>query len=250
MKVTISIVTVVYNGAKYIEPTIQSVISQTFKQYEYIIVDGASKDSTLEIVKKYETHFYKVLSEPDQGVYDAMNKGLKLATGEYVLFLNAGDELASNDTLKHIFEGASDDLLYGETIIMNEQKQILGTRTELTSRKLPKALKKSDFLNGQVVSHQSFIPKTSLCKPFDLKFECSSDIDWMLNIVSTCNSIRNVNLPVSKYLQGGISDTQLSKCWKERFVILIKHFGIFKTIISHISFVIRFIKIGKYATKQ
>lgn len=243
----ISIITVVYNGAAVLEPTILSVINQEYKNWEHIIVDGASKDHTVSIIDKYKSHFSTIISEPDHGVYDAMNKGLLAAKGDYVLFLNAGDELASEKTLSQIFERNIDaDLFYGETLIMNPAKEVIGTRTELTSRKLPKSLTKRDFLNGQVISHQSFIPKRSIAALYDLKYKCSSDINWMLEIVNQSKVIINVNQPISRYLQGGISDRQLAKCWKERFFILVKHFGWPIVIWQHFKFAIRFLKMGAY----
>lgn len=94
-----SIITVTYNAAKVLEDTIQSIVTQTYKNLEYIIVDGGSTDETLDIIHKYQEHITTVISEPDQGLYDAMNKGIKLATGDYLCFLNAGDGLHEDDTL-------------------------------------------------------------------------------------------------------------------------------------------------------
>ena len=93
-----SIITVTYNAAKVLEDTIQSIVTQTYKNLEYIIVDGGSTDETLDIIHKYQEHITTVISEPDQGLYDAMNKGIKLATGDYLCFLNAGDGLHEDDT--------------------------------------------------------------------------------------------------------------------------------------------------------
>ena len=246
-KPIISIITVVYNGEHVIEPTIKSVINQSMKDFEYLIIDGASSDNTLIKVNAYKNQISAIYSEKDSGVYDAMNKGLNLAKGKYILFLNAGDELAAPDTLDAIFTNCNGaDLIYGETLIMTTDKEVIGNRTELTSRKLPKQLKKEDFLNGQVVSHQSFIPKIELCKPYNLLYKCSSDINWMLEIIDKCKTIKNSGVPISKYLQGGISDTQLVPCWKERFIILFKHFGLPIVLWQHVKFAIRYLKMGAY----
>lgn len=244
----LSIITVVYNGKEHIAPTIESVIGQNFDRIDYIIIDGSSNDGTLEIIESYKVKYpIHLLSEPDRGIYDAMNKGLNIAKGEYVLFLNAGDELASSDILSTIFKDSTNaDIYYGETNILNTDRRIIGTRTELTSRKLPAQLKKKDFLNGQVVSHQSFMPKRALCELYNLKYKCSADIDWMLKIISNSKRIVNVNQPVSNYLQGGISDRLLLRCWWERFSILLRHFNSWQVFISHIKFVERFLRIGKY----
>lgn len=254
-KVTLSIITVTYNAEKYIEPTIKSVISQSFKDYEYLIVDGASTDSTIKIIDRYKDKIDQVISEKDLGVYDGMNKGLRVATGKYVLFLNAGDELSSETILSDIFDSHSDtdshsdyepDIIYGETNIINLNRQVIGTRSGLTSRKLPVRLEKKDFLNGQVVSHQSFIPKRNLTKPYDIKYKCSADIDWMLQIVSRSSMIKNQNQSISNYLQGGISDKQLGRCWKERLFILLKYFDLILVVKSHIKFAGRFLVWGRY----
>lgn len=95
-----SVITVTYNAEAVLEDTIQSVISQTYRHVEYIIVDGASKDKTLSIIDRYKDHIAKVTSEPDKGLYDAMNKGIRLATGDYLCFLNAGDSFHEDDTLQ------------------------------------------------------------------------------------------------------------------------------------------------------
>lgn len=243
----LSIITVVRNGEDTIKPTIESVITQTHTDYEYLIIDGKSSDNTMNVIQPYEEHISKIISEQDKGVYDGMNKGLALATGDYVLFLNAGDELASTDTLESLFhakEGA--DLYYGETLIMTPGGKVIGTRTELTSRKLPSQLRKNDFLNGQVVSHQSFVPKRVLCPTFELRYKCSSDIDWMLKIVSKSGVIIKTDTSISRYLQGGISDRKLKTCWIERFQILTKHFNFFLVTFMHIKFAFRYLRIGSY----
>lgn len=120
-----SIITVTYNAAKVLEDTIQSIVTQTYKNLEYIIVDGGSTDETLDIIHKYQEHITTVISEPDQGLYDAMNKGIKLATGDYLCFLNAGDGLHEDDTLLqmvHSINGtALPGVLYGETEIVDSQ---------------------------------------------------------------------------------------------------------------------------------
>lgn len=98
-----SIITVTYNAEKVLEDTIQSIVTQSYKNVEYIIVDGGSTDGTLTIVNKYKEHIHTIVSEPDKGLYDAMNKGIKLATGDYLCFLNAGDGLHEDDTLYESF---------------------------------------------------------------------------------------------------------------------------------------------------
>ena len=128
-----SIITVTYNAAAVIEDTLQSVITQTYKNIEYIIIDGASTDRTMEIIGRYRKHIHTVVSEPDRGLYDAMNKGIRLATGDYVCFLNAGDELHEDDTLQlivHSLTGLTGlpDVIYGRTAIVDEEGHFLRMR--------------------------------------------------------------------------------------------------------------------------
>ena len=100
----VTVITVCYNAETGIEKTIQSVIGQTYQNIEYIIIDGGSKDHTLNIVNKYKDRISKVISEPDKGIYDAMNKGILAATGDWINFMNVGDSFFSPDTLSKVFE--------------------------------------------------------------------------------------------------------------------------------------------------
>ena len=126
-----SIITVTYNAEKVLEDTIQSVISQTYHHIEYIIVDGASKDGTISIINRYRPHIHTVVSEPDKGLYDAMNKGIHLATGDYLCFLNAGDSFHEDDTLQQMVHtlgiGELPDVLYGETALVDKERHFLRT---------------------------------------------------------------------------------------------------------------------------
>lgn len=113
----ISIITVVFNGENYLEQTIQSVLSQSYPDIEYIVVDGGSSDSSVDIIRKYETGISKWISEPDEGIADAMNKGIALASGDYLLFLHADDYLYENDVIEKFIEDTkqsdADILAYG-----------------------------------------------------------------------------------------------------------------------------------------
>ena len=170
-----SIITVTYNAAKVLEDTIQSIVTQTYKNLEYIIVDGGSTDETLDIIHKYQEHITTVISEPDQGLYDAMNKGIKLATGDYLCFLNAGDGLHEDDTLLqmvHSINGtALPGVLYGETEIVDSQGHFLYMR-RLSA---PATLTWKSFKQGMLVCHQAFFARRDLVEPYDLRYRFSAD---------------------------------------------------------------------------
>ena len=122
-----SIITVTYNAASVIVPTLESVRAQTYSNYEYILVDGGSKDDTVAIAKASGIEFAHIISERDKGIYDAMNKGIALATGDYLCFLNAGDAFYAPDTLQTIADAIADekelpDVLYGETAEVDENR--------------------------------------------------------------------------------------------------------------------------------
>ena len=127
-----SIITVTYNAEAVLEDTIQSVISQTYHHVEYIIIDGASKDRTLAIAERYRDRITLLVSEPDKGLYDAMNKGIHLATGDYLCFLNAGDSFHEDDTLQQMVHtlgiGELPDVLYGETALVDKERHFLRMR--------------------------------------------------------------------------------------------------------------------------
>lgn len=118
----VSVITVCYNAEAEIERTIKSVLSQTYSNFEYIIVDGNSQDKTMEILSCYRDKIAQVVSEPDKGIYDAMNKGIKMANGDWVIMMNAGDEFASNTVLDEIFQGAIPDnvkFIYSDVYVRN-----------------------------------------------------------------------------------------------------------------------------------
>lgn len=254
MSKKLSIITITYQAERYVERTIQSVISQKgLEQVEYLLVDGASKDRTLEIAQKYAAYFDQIISEKDKGIYDAMNKGISIATGEYLLFLNAGDTFANENTLEKILEdlGQMPDVLYGETQFTDESGTVLGIRSTLTPQILPEKATWKDFKWGMVICHQSFIVKRSIAPYYDLSFQLSSDVDWEINCLKKANKIINTHYPIANYLTGGTSVHNLQKSWSERFEVLRNHFGLFPTIFNHVFIIFRGLlfaikKRGKY----
>ena len=236
-----SIITVTYNAGKVLEDTIQSVISQTYRNVEYIIVDGKSKDNTLEIVDKYRNHISKVVSEPDKGLYDAMNKGILLGTGDYLCFLNAGDELHDNQTLQqivHTLKGTTlPDVIYGETAIVDKEGRFLHMR-RLSA---PEKLHWKSFKQGMLVCHQAFFARRELAVKhlYDLKYRFSADFDWCIRIMKEAKYLHNTRLTLIDYLNEGMTTQNHKASLKERFRIMAKHYGWISTILHHSWFVIR-----------
>src|SRR5690606_29182389 len=192
----LSVITVVYNDKKNIERTLLSVLQQSYPHIEYIIVDGASTDGTLEIINSHKEKISNLISEPDKGIYDAMNKAMKLATGKYLIFMNSGDVFYESETVEKVFATATDaDIYYGETEMINDQLQSLGRRRH----KVPEVFTLKSFKYGMSISHQAIYVKRILAEPYDSKYKLSADIDWILKIVKKSNHIVNTHLYVAKY---------------------------------------------------
>jgi glycosyltransferase involved in cell wall biosynthesis len=233
----ISIITVVFNGVTLIERTIKSILSQTYPNIEYIIIDGASSDGTLEIIEQYQDKIALTHSGKDLGIYDAMNRGLKDATGDYVLFMNAGDELFAEDTIEKVFSiNINADAYYGNTAVVNSKGEILGDR-RLSP---PTALNWKSFKYGMSVSHQSFIARRLLCDFYDLEYKVSADIDWVIKVLKKSEHTIDTHQYIAKFLEGGTSNKRMKKALIERFFIMVKHYGFFQTIIYHIVILFRF----------
>lgn len=234
-----SIITVTYNAEKVLEDTIQSVIAQTYHHIEYIIIDGASKDSTQAIIEKYRPYIHLAVSEPDKGIYDAMNKGLALATGDYLCFLNAGDSLREDDTLMRMVHSIHSqelpDVLYGETALVDEQRHFLRMR-RLSA---PEKLTWKSFKQGMLVCHQAFFAKRSLAETYDLRYRYSSDFDWCIRIMKKSRTLHNTQLTIIDYLEEGMTTANRKASLKERFRIMVKYYGWISTVSHHIWFVIR-----------
>jgi glycosyltransferase involved in cell wall biosynthesis len=238
-----SIITIVYNGETFIEGTMKSVLNQTFTDYEYIIVDGASKDSTMSLVQDFAQNTplsIKWISETDKGLYDAMNKGLRLATGDFVLFLNAGDRLFEPTTLEKLAAAATPttDILYGETMLVDESRQHIGTRTDITVQKLPKKLTWKSMRLGMVVCHQSFLPARKIAPQY-MENNLAADIDWVIKCLKSAQNVTNTHTIVSEYLMGGISKKRHQQSLKDRYAVLKTHFGTVGNIFNHVLITLR-----------
>lgn len=231
MQAKLSVITIVYNNVAAIERTMRSVLEQTYSPIEYIIIDGASSDGTLDVINQYRSQVAKIISEPDQGIYDAMNKGLKAATGDYVLFMNSGDEIYDKNTVTQVFATEQNaDIYYGETEMYNEDWQSLGPRRHSA----PAVFNWKSFKYGMNVSHQAIYVKRSLAEPYDLSYQYSSDIDWILKIAKKSSRIVNCHRYVAKYLVGGVSKKKHLESLKERFRIFTKYYGLIPNLFNHV----------------
>jgi len=184
----VSVITVVYNSLNLIEKTIRSITGQTYPNVEFIVIDGGSTDGTPEIIRLYEDHVCYWISERDQGIYDAMNKGLAAATGDYVWFMNAGDGIYSDDTLAKIFAddrsraGSSEGpgqrakIYYGDTMIVDTEYREIGLRR----LRPPGVLTWKSFKKGMLVCHQAILVSRDIAAPFDPQYRHSADFDWVL----------------------------------------------------------------------
>lgn len=252
--VVFSIITCTYNAESVLQRTLDSVLEQTYSHVEHIIVDGASTDATLNMVEAYRQksdaedwcHEVRVKSEPDRGLYDAMNKGIQRATGQYVLFLNAGDTFPSADTLELVAESVGEGeeppaVLYGDTDVVDDDGRFLRHR-RLSP---PRRLTWRSFMKGMLVCHQAFYARTDLAKatPYDLHYRFSADVDWCIRIMRLARRrrlpMRNVGAVVVNFLDGGMTTTNHRASLKERFHVMAHHYGFVPTVLMHAWFVVR-----------
>ena len=231
-----SIITVSYNAAATVRATMESVASQTCLVYEHLVMDGASKDSTLSIVDDLSTERTRVHSSPDRGIYDAMNKGLDQARGDYVIFLNAGDRFHSEHTLQRIADVimASDypGVVYGQTDLVDGEGHYVGPR-HLTA---PEQLTLDSFKHGMLVCHQAFVALRRLCPQYDTRWRFSADYEWCIRVLQ--HSRRNVYTGdvLIDYLSEGMTTRNRNASLKERYHIMCQYYGTLPTIMRHVGF--------------
>ena len=253
-----TVVTITYNAEKVLQRTLDSVLSQTYEGLEHLIVDGASKDGTLHLAEQYKEssdasesgHKVIIQSEPDHGIYDAMNKGLTQASGDYIVFLNAGDSLPSTDTLEQIVhqcrlnEYPADErpgVLYGNTNIVDGEGCFLHPRrlqppTKLTWR---------SFRHGMLVCHQAFYARMDIAKntQYDTRYRFSADVDWCIRVMHETErmglSLCNTHLVLANYTEEGATTQNHRASLKERFDVMRRHYGLFSTLVMHAWFVVR-----------
>lgn len=237
-----SLVTVTYNAARTLPATLASTAAQTFRDFEHLIIDGASTDGTLPLVQAYrEANPYlavTLVSEPDGGLYHAMNKAIPLARGRHLVFLNAGDRLHSPQTLASIapLDGA---VIYGETDLVDAAGHFLRHRR----LQAPPQLSWRSFRQGMLVCHQSFYVRRELAPLYDLSYRYSADYDWCIRVMREAERqhqpLSNARLVLTDYLAEGLTTAHHRASLLERLRIMARHYGWPVAVGQHLWFVIR-----------
>ena len=244
--IQISIVTITYNAARSLQRTLDSVRSQRYPHIEHLIIDGASKDDTVKIAEEYKKtspHEVTIQSEPDKGLYDAMNKGLQKATGDYIVFLNAGDSLYAEDTIQTIAEKAESRpaVIYGDTATTDAEGRFL----HLRRHRPPKTLTWRSFKKGMLVCHQAFYVRLDIARqfPYNLKYRHSADVDWCIRIMKEAERLGlplvNAHVIVANFEEGGDTTQHHRASLMERFNVMAEHYGWVQTFLLHCWFVVR-----------
>ena len=249
-----TVVTITYNAAQVLQPTLDSVLAQTYANVEHWIIDGKSTDSTVAAAEDYRRrngqqgcpHVVHIQSEPDRGLYDAMNKGLALATGDYIVFLNAGDAFPSAGTLQHVADCVKPGeplpgVLYGYTDIVDSARRFVAHRR----LQPPARLSWRSFRRGMLVCHQAFYARADIAKnnPYDLRYRFSADVDWCIRVMREAQRrhlrLVRVNEVVANYLDGGTTNKNHRASLMERFHVMARHYGLVTTLAMHLWFVVR-----------
>ena len=222
----LSIITVNYNNKQGLEKTINSVVNQSFTDFEYVIIDGKSTNGDQEIIKKYESKIDYWVSETDLGIYNAMNKGIKAATGEYVLFMNSGDCFFDKDVLKKTipFLESAVGFYYGNLIFSIKEQQKISTP--------PSTLSFSYFIDFSLPHQATFIKKDLFYEHFFYNEQLKIMSDWEFTIYCICKqnvSYQHLNFPIAFFDSTGVSSNpnNVTVFAKEKEVVLQKHFPLF-----------------------
>lgn len=252
-----TIVTCTFNAEHELQRTLDSVFYQSYADVEHLILDGLSSDRSVEMAQTYKQrsdeartgHEVVVCSERDSGLYDAMNKGIARAAGDYIVFLNAGDTFPSEATLEHIAHSIGDGealpgVIYGDTDIVNGEGRFLRHRR----LQPPAKLTWRSFRNGMLVCHQAFYALTTLAKdnPYNLNYRFSADVDWCIRVMKEAErrhlTLKNVDEVVVNYLDGGMTEKNHRASLRERFSVMRRHYGLPLTLIMHVWFAVRQLK--------
>lgn len=249
-----TVITCTYNAATVLQRTLDSVRAQTWGDLEHLIIDGASRDNTVAMAEAYRDddrdddngHEITVVSEPDCGLYDAMNKGIARATGDYIVFINAGDTLPAADTIETIASYVADGeplpaVLYGDTDIVDDEGHFLRHR-RLSP---PDRLTWRSFRQGMLVCHQAFYARTDIARdtPYDLHYRYSADVDWCIRVMREGTrrhlALRRVPHVIAQFLDGGMTTANHRASLAERFRIMVRHYGLLTTLVMHAWFAVR-----------
>lgn len=237
-----TIITVTYNAAATLPPTLSSVREQTCQLYEYLVIDGASQDNSVKLAQESGIPGIIITSERDRGLYDAMNKGLGMAKGDYVMFLNAGDAFHSENTLQQIADAIMDNdypgIVYGQTQIVDSERKRIGDR-HLTA---PSMLTLDSFKNGMVVCHQAFIVLRKLVDNYDTRYKYSADYEWCIRCLQRSHRNLYIDEILIDYLSEGLTTAHHRASLMERFRIMSHYYGFFQTVARHLKFFIRNLK--------
>jgi len=215
----ISVITVTLNNVDTIEETIQSVVNQSYKNIEYIIIDGGSTDGALDIIERYKKKISYFVSEPDKGIYNAMNKGAKVATGDYLYFINAGDTFINENILKEIVRELIDDidLLYGKVKVVGENN----------IPHLKGWVSKSSLKFGMKISQQAmFVKRETFNKVngLDERYKIAADFDLLCKILENGFSVKRINKVICNYDNSGVS-SNLKKSYEDTSKVILMRYG-------------------------
>ena len=212
----ISVVTVTYNCIGVLEDTLKSVISQEYSNVEYIVIDGKSSDGTLNLIDKYKDHISILVSEPDKGIFDAMNKAIKLVTGDWILFMNAGDTFADDNVLTSVFSNHIESnigVVFGDAYFKRNSGLSLYHGIPFYRNK--------DKYKGMGICHQSIFVRADLAKlnPFNLDYKYTADYNMMMSIYNNGYKFFETNVVISVYDLTGVSTLHCVDQFKEVYRI-------------------------------
>jgi len=251
--IRIAYVTVTYNAEALLKRTLDSVLCQDYPKISHFIIDGASTDGTMAIADDYvkrsneanNGHRVQVTSEPDKGIYDAMNKGRLLIDGSYVCFLNAGDFLPAPDTVSKIVAQINEKelpaVLYGDTDIVDSEGRFLHHR-RLSP---PEHLTWKSFRQGMLVCHQAFYVRTdyAIATPYYMQYRYSADVDWCIRVMKAAARervpLQNLHMLVVNYTEEGQTTLHHRESLWERYRVMERHYGRVQTFLLHCWYVIR-----------
>ena len=206
----VTIITVVFNARELLAETISAIDGLDYPDLEHVIVDGGSTDGTADLLKAPRKIAVSNVSEPDRGIYDAMNKGMGLASGDYVWFLNAGDTPASSDILNALLESDTPDVLYGDTNLVDPHGRLVKVV------RAPANLSASIMIWGMLVSHQSIALRRDVAPLYDVQYRYIADQKWIVDGLKEAKTVRYLGKPMSNYLTGGLSEQHYNKAWLEK----------------------------------